>query len=113
MEGAKEVIAAIGGLRKDLDDRHSENATTLGVVETKVNEVIRRVDDLHDAFPGGDWDGHRRYHEAVIKRVEAREKFYQDLRTNLATKGLWALILMLTGMLAGSFLLLIRTKINP
>lgn len=95
VEGHLEVVAAINGLRDDLDQRHLENTTALGVTERKVDEVIRRVDDLHDAFPGGDWEGHRRYHEAIIKKIEAHEKFYQDLRAELAKKGMWALIVLL------------------
>ncbi|TCK43970.1 hypothetical protein B0G84_2318 [Paraburkholderia sp. BL8N3] len=92
MEGQREVVAAILSLKEDLDQRHSENITRQDVTDKKVEEAIRRIDDLHKAFPGGDWDGHRRYHEAVIQRIEERAKLYQDLRAELAKKGLWALI---------------------
>lgn len=87
-----EVVAAIQSLQEDLNTRHGENVTRHEVTDKKVDEAIRRIDDLHKAFPGGDWDGHRRYHEAVIKSIEDRAKFYQDLRNDLAKKGLWALI---------------------
>lgn len=97
MEDAQEVVAAINGLRADLDQRHSENVDARAATDAKVAEAIRGIDELRRAFPGGDWDGHRRYHEAVIKRIEAREQFYQDLRTDLATKGLWAVIIALGG----------------
>lgn len=90
-----EVAAAILAIKDDLDQRHSENITRAEVTDKKVDEAIRRIDDLHKAFPGGDWEGHRRYHEAMIKRVEARSKLYEDLRSELAKKGLWALILTL------------------
>ncbi|NPT39672.1 hypothetical protein [Paraburkholderia xenovorans] len=108
MEGNKEIVEALNGLRDDMSQRHSENITQMAVTDRKVEEVIRRVDDLHDAFPGGDWDGHRRYHEAVIKKLEAREKFYQDLRVELAKKGVWALAVML-GLALWAFF---KSKVN-
>jgi hypothetical protein len=88
----EDITAAINALSADMDQRHSENVTQQLVTDRKVDEVIRRVDDLHKAFPGGDWDGHRRSHEAMIARHEAKARFYEELRVDLAQKGLWALI---------------------
>jgi hypothetical protein len=87
------IAAAILAIKDDLDQRHDENVTRHLVTDRKVDEAIRRIDDLHKAFPGGDWEGHRRYHEAMIERIEARSKLYQDLRTELAKKGLWAVVI--------------------
>jgi hypothetical protein len=109
MEGAKEVVDAINGLRDDIDQRHIENIGAQALTDGKLVEAIRGIDELRRAFPGGDWDGHRRYHEAVIKRIEAREKFYQDLRTDLATKGLWAVIIAL----GGAVIFYIKAKVVP
>src|SRR5471032_1488814 len=84
-----EIAEAIRELIADLHQRHSENVTRHEVTDRKVDEAIRRIDDLHDAFPGGDWDGHRRYHEAVIKKLEARAKLFEELRSHLLKNGLW------------------------
>jgi hypothetical protein len=88
----EEIAAAIHALSADMDQRHSENVTRQLVTDRKVDEVIRRVDDLHNAFPGGDWNAHRKAHEAMIARHEAKARFYEELRVDLAQKGLWALI---------------------
>ena len=40
------------------------------------------------AFPEGDPDGHRRLHEAEIKRLEDRAQFWHELRNHLAKWGL-------------------------
>lgn len=87
-----EVAAAILAIKDDLDQRHSENITRAEVTDKKVDEAIRRIDDLHKAFPGGDWEGHRRYHEAMIDRIEKRAKLYDALLEELTKKGMWALI---------------------
>lgn len=95
MEGHKQIVDAINDLREDMAQRHTENITSHDVTDRKVDEVIRRVDDLHKAFPGGDWDGHRRYHETMIEKAKARGMFYQELTTHLVKGGAWALIVFL------------------
>lgn len=102
-----EVVAAILAIKDDLDQRHSENITRAEVTDKKVDEAIRRIDDLHKAFPGGDWEGHRRYHEAMIERIEKRSKLYDAMLTELTTKGMWALIVFL----GGAVLFYIRGKL--
>jgi hypothetical protein len=95
MDGVDKVVAAILSLKEDLDQRHGENITAQAVTEKKIVEAIRGIDELRKAFPDGDADGHRRYHESIIRKNEAREKFYEDLRAELAKKGLWALVAVL------------------
>ncbi|WP_321878487.1 hypothetical protein [Paraburkholderia bannensis] len=92
-EGWRAVVVAVDSLRDEIGARHVENTSSLEVLEKDLKIVIERVDDLARGFPGGDWEGHRLYHEAVIKKMEARAKLYEDLRADLAKKGLWALIL--------------------
>ncbi|MFM0552343.1 hypothetical protein P0D69_15420 [Paraburkholderia sediminicola] len=88
-------MAAILSLKEDLDQRHGENLTAQAVTDAKVVEAIRGIDELCKAFPDGDPDGHRRYHEAIIKKNEACEKFYQELTSHLVKGGAWALIVFL------------------
>lgn len=95
MEGHTDVVAAIKGLRDDINQRHGENLIAQGVTDKKVDEAIRRIDDLHKAFPGGDWEGHRRYHEAMIDRIEKRTKLYDEMLEELSKKGMWALIVFI------------------
>jgi hypothetical protein len=91
-DGFRAVVAAIDTLRDEIGQRHVENTSSLEVLEKDLKVVIERVDDLAKGFPDGDPDGHRRAHEALIKRAEAKARFYEDLRGELAKKGLWALI---------------------
>jgi hypothetical protein len=116
MDAHQELIAAIGSLKSDLDQRHGENILAQAVTDAKVVEAIRGIDELRKAFPDGDPDGHRRYHESIIRRNEAREKFYQELRGELAKKGLWALVIAAgTGLwwLANLVWIYLKTKAHP
>lgn len=96
--GEAAIIRAIDSLRDEIGQRHVENTSINEEQSRKLDEVIRRVDDLNSAFPGGDWDGHRRYHETLIAKAEARARFYLDLRSDLAKKGLWVVILSVGAM---------------
>lgn len=90
-----DIADALRELTVTLNQRHGENITSIGATEAKVDEAIRRIDDLHKAFPNGDWEAHRDYHAALIKRIELRNKLYEAALDELVRKGPWALILML------------------
>ncbi|WP_186087296.1 hypothetical protein [Burkholderia gladioli] len=89
------LVEAVDRLRRETGHRHVENTTSLQVVEADLKVLIGRVDDLAKGFPGNDPDGHRRAHEAMIARAEARARLYDELRAELAKKGLWALLIAL------------------
>lgn len=42
---------------------------------------------LESTVPNGDYDGHRRYHEAMISKMEARAKMWQDVSASVAKWG--------------------------
>lgn len=51
---------------------------------------------LNEAFPNGDHQAHRRYHENLIKKAEDQAQFWKKMRDELAKWGLigfagWAL----------------------
>jgi hypothetical protein len=107
-DGFGAVVAALDGLRDEIAQRHTENRSDNEVQARKLDEVIRRVDDLHKGFPNDDPDGHRRAHEALIAKEEARTQFYEDLRRELAKKGMWALI----GLLGVALWQYVKSKVN-
>ncbi len=51
-----------------------------------------------DAYPFGDVHGHRKAHEAMIEAAQAQAKFYNELRIDLAKKGLWTLLAVAAGL---------------
>lgn len=103
-----EVAAAILDIKADLDQRHGENITRAQVNETLLKDLIVRVDGLYHAFPDEDPGGHRRYHDAMVDRIEKRAKLYEDLRAELAKKGIWAL----AGLMALALWQFIKSRIN-
>lgn len=72
-------------------------------VKEKLDMIIDRLDDLQSAFPSVDgrvdYAGHRNAHEAMIKAAQAQEKFWQEMRIDIAKKGAWGILLLVVGLI--------------
>lgn len=55
---------------------------------------------LHASFPEGDADGHRRHHEALIRKAEENAKFWHEMRVAV---GKWAGLGLLTFLAAAAW----------
>ena len=65
-------------------------------------EEMDRWDKVMSAFPNEDPFKHRMYHESVMRAAEAQERFWNELRLDVAKKSAWGVMLLLLGlMLAG------------
>ena len=78
-------------------------------IEAKLDEIAKKLDDhLRDAdikfvaferaFPDGP-EAHRLAHEAMINAANAQEKFWSDLRLDMAKGGVRAVILVVIGLI--------------
>lgn len=72
-------------------------------IDDRLDEILSEVRKIHNAFPrtdGGDADfeGHRRYHEAMIRAANAQEKFWKELKLDVAKKGVWGLLVIVVGL---------------
>lgn len=72
-------------------------------IDESLEEILIAVTKIHNAFPrteGGDVDfeGHRRYHEAMIRAANAQEKFWNELKFDVAKKGVWGLLIIVMGL---------------
>lgn len=88
------ILALVETIQTDV---HEMKSTLKGHIDTEPSEWASVLSDLiGKAFPAGDPDGHRRFHEAAIEAAEDRAKFWKDMRNALAKWGLlgftlWAL----------------------
>jgi len=65
----------------------------------RIDKLAETVKEFEKGFPDGDVHGHRIYHERLIRNVAAQENFWNGLKSDLATKGLWAVILVVVGLI--------------
>lgn len=74
-----------------------------GKIEERLDLILDELKKMHGAFPrtedgDTDFDGHRRYHESMIKAAEAQTKFWEELKLDIAKKGAWGLLVILVGL---------------
>lgn len=70
-----------------------EVLTMLHSMDKKLTDHIAEETDQFNSFfsksfPGADPAGHKIWHEATIRKIEARTKFWETLKTELAKWGL-------------------------
>lgn len=96
-----EVKTAIEEMRREIRYNHAMHEEAIARAHESADKAREEVksavrEAMAEAFPGGDPDGHRRHHEAVIKAAEQRAEFWQTMRKEI---GKWGLI-SLAGFLA-------------
>lgn len=64
-----------------------DNTALLLAIRSELAENTAKTDMLLKAFPGGDTDGHRRYHESVIEWRELRNKMVREALIKVAQGG--------------------------
>lgn len=72
-------------------------------IDMALSEILIEVKKIHGAFPRTDdgetdFDGHRNYHEAMIKAANAQEAFWRELKLDVVKKGVWGLLIILVGL---------------
>lgn len=63
------------------------NHALLIAIRDELTENTRKTNQLLQAFPAGDIDGHRRYHESVIEWRELRNKMVREALMKVAQAG--------------------------
>lgn len=103
-----ETIAhKVSRMANDLDKITASLSAMEASMLAHMSERERIIADLlAKAFPDGDPDGHRRYHEASIKQAEARAKMWADVQVSTAKWGIvgvlgWMVFSLWTAFLQG------------
>jgi hypothetical protein len=91
------LLALVQTVHDDVKTMHT-NLTALDLRLTKhmteeTMELAREISKLmSDAFPEGDPSGHRKHHEAVIAKAEARAAFWRKMLEEIIKYGLVGLV---------------------
>ena len=73
-------------------------------IEHKLDLILVEIKHMRDAFPKNDdgevdYDGHRKYHESLIRAAEAQEAFWNDLKQEIIKKGILGALIIALGLL--------------
>lgn len=80
------VITLIKHLQESVDSLQNTVTTHINGLEDQRKAIV--ADLLKEAFPNGDHQAHRRYHENLIKAAEDKAQFWKKMRDELAKWGL-------------------------
>ena len=73
-----------------------ELVVTIENMAKDIHDIKKSVSDLsHSAFPGGDIEGHRRYHASMIERTEEIRRLRRAIQEKTISGLIWALIVFL------------------
>ena len=90
-------MSELADIRKDLEH-----------IESMLVALDKDFRHLSKAFPRTslgevDADGHRHYHEQMIRAAREQERFWVELRADLTKKGLTAIMLIVAGLIVTGF----------
>lgn len=66
-------------------------------VEHKLDQVLSQLAQINRAFPDGP-ESHRTAHESMMKAAVAEERFWNELKIDIAKKGVWGLLIIVLGL---------------
>jgi len=89
----QEELAKAGG--SDLVKVLEEILGRLDVFDKKQDKMEMTLEGLRKAFPDGDMEGHRRYHQEMIEVLQERKKFYREITKKTIIGLLWFLLVWL------------------
>lgn len=69
------------------------------IAQHEVNERAMWEDRMSRAFPGGNPDAHKVYHQSKIDAATAEKEFYQTLKVKMAEAGVLGLLRMIIWLL--------------
>ena len=92
-------VKSLHNSTKNLDKRLTAHMLSESV---ELAEAVTKL--LTAAFPEGDATGHRKHHEAVIAKAEARAKFWRKMAEEITKYGLLGLVGWLVAVAWSAFL---------
>ena len=60
-----------------------------GHILHRLDQIDTSIKELRGAFPGGDMEGHKRAHDAMIEDIESRKKLTQAIREKTISGLIW------------------------
>lgn len=61
-------------------------------LDERLDIVEEKVENLESAFPAGDYSGHARYHDAIIKDLQDRRELRKAVMEQVVKGSVWALL---------------------
>lgn len=66
-------------------------------MEQKIDAILKKLEEIESGFPDGPF-AHRMSHESMIRAAQAEERFWTEMKLDIAKKGVWGLLIVLIGL---------------
>lgn len=66
-------------------------------IEQKIDIALELLNDINEAFPEGTAK-HREVHEVWMQAKKSEAEFWQELKLDIAKKGVWGLLVIVIGL---------------
>lgn len=103
-----QTARAIKALQASLEGKHEINSRVTQDMGHALAAIQDKVDKVLEGFPEGDPLSHRKYHEALIKRAEAKATMYREITADILKKGFWIALVGIGAILVKYFLQWVR-----
>lgn len=101
-----QLLAMIDNLYNEVVKHIQSEQGTVNEIVSSIRHLEEKVELLSSAFPGGNHQAHREYHELLIENIRARKEFWKKLTADLIRLGVigflvWAGIALWRAFLTG------------
>jgi hypothetical protein len=83
-------ISGFADIARAMHELHTENGRKIDAIIERNVQADAAMSKLVAGFPDGDAEAHRRYHEAIIERIELRNKIIREAMVKVAGSGFLA-----------------------
>lgn len=92
-----EIIASgdLAPLFNGMLDAQQKIVDRLDLAELRLVRHDERIADIASAFPNGDTEGHRRYHQTMIEILEERRRLRVAIQEKTISGLVWALMVFI------------------
>lgn len=108
--GGEELVAAIEALtasQANMAQAQKQMGDDIHEIKTAVAELA------NTAFPDGDTEGHRRYHELIIQKTEEVRRLRVAIQEKTISALIWSFIVFLATCVGSFILNIIKGTIHP
>lgn len=99
--------------RMDFNTFQNEFRDHLRNFEVHAREEKLLTEQLLRAFPEQDLSAHRQYHEKMIKSLDEQTRFWVELRTDVAKKTVWGIMLTIGALVMAGIAHKLGIKLTP
>lgn len=101
-----------------MEERDCELTQRLKHMEQLMESMVVELATVKRGFPKNelgevDMDGHRQYHESLMRAAQRQEEFWSELKIDLVKKGTMAVLVVVAGLIVTGIMVKLGIQAKP